>query len=199
MNSPQSLMITVLLTAPDLDPSFSIFFTTAKLTPMSASLPNTTCLPSRWGAGIVVMKNWDPFVLGPVIGQTNLNSQVWLVTCVGHWQDSWHIMIQSKLLIFKLVSVYWVSSVAITSLEVSALQHEVGDDSVNLGSLVSEARFSSAELSEVLCGDGNNIIKQFYLNPPHIFTISCHLQIHPRPPLLPWKYLKVQKYFIKSQ
>ena len=85
MISPQSLMITVLLTVPGLEPSFSIFLTTAKLIPMSASFPNTTCFPehkdiplknpqmshiyspSRWGAGMVVMKNWLPLVSGPVL------------------------------------------------------------------------------------------------------------------------------------
>ena len=45
--SPQSFIVTVLLTDPDLQPSFSIFLTTAKLMPMSASLPNTTCLPGN--------------------------------------------------------------------------------------------------------------------------------------------------------
>ena len=45
MISPQSLMMTVLLTDPDLEPSFSNFLTTAKLTPISANFPNTTCLP----------------------------------------------------------------------------------------------------------------------------------------------------------
>ena len=85
MISPQSRMITVLLTVPGLEPSFSIFLTTAKLIPMSANLPNTTCFPeqkdiplknpqmshihspSRWGAGMVVMKNWLPLVSGPVL------------------------------------------------------------------------------------------------------------------------------------
>lgn len=26
--------------------------------------PKTTCLPSRWGVGTVVMKNWEPLVPG---------------------------------------------------------------------------------------------------------------------------------------
>lgn len=29
------------------------------------TIPNTTCLPSRWGVGAVVIKNYEPFVLGP--------------------------------------------------------------------------------------------------------------------------------------
>ena len=27
--------------------------------------PNTTCLPSRCGVGLQVMKNWEPFVFAP--------------------------------------------------------------------------------------------------------------------------------------
>lgn len=29
--------------------------------------PKTTCLPSKCGVGTVVMKNWEPFVLGPAL------------------------------------------------------------------------------------------------------------------------------------
>ncbi len=41
---------------------FSILRTTSM---PSATLPNTTCLPSRKGVGTVVMKNWEPLPLGP--------------------------------------------------------------------------------------------------------------------------------------
>lgn len=40
----------------------SIFSTTSR---PSITFPNTTCLPSRWGVGTVVTKNWEPLVLGP--------------------------------------------------------------------------------------------------------------------------------------
>ena len=40
----------------------SIFLTTSM---PSTTLPKTTCLPSRNGVGTVVMKNWEPLVLGP--------------------------------------------------------------------------------------------------------------------------------------
>lgn len=42
--------------------TFSIFFTTSM---PSTTLPKTTCLLLRNGVGTVVMKNWQPFVLGP--------------------------------------------------------------------------------------------------------------------------------------
>jgi hypothetical protein len=44
---------------------FSILFTTSM---PSMTLPNTTCLPLRWGVPLldVMMKNWQPLVLGLV-------------------------------------------------------------------------------------------------------------------------------------
>ena len=42
--------------------TFSIFRTTSS---PSTTRPNTTCFPSRCGAGAVRMKNWQPLVLGP--------------------------------------------------------------------------------------------------------------------------------------
>ena len=57
--SPQSVMTTFLLTLPDLHPNFSIFFTVAKLSPMSASFPKTTCFP-----GCIYVKFWWQIVGG---------------------------------------------------------------------------------------------------------------------------------------
>lgn len=42
--------------------TFSILRTTSM---PSTTLPKTTCLPFRCGAGAVRMKNWQPLVLGP--------------------------------------------------------------------------------------------------------------------------------------
>ena len=35
--------------------------------------PNTTCFPSRCGDGWVVIKNWEPFVLGPLLAIESKN------------------------------------------------------------------------------------------------------------------------------
>ena len=42
--------------------TFSMILTTA--IPLTTS-PKTTCLPSRCGHDVVVMKNWEPLVFGP--------------------------------------------------------------------------------------------------------------------------------------
>ena len=51
---------------------------------------------------------------------------------VGHGQDAGHVVDQREALVLELVAVYRVSAVAVTPLKVSALDHEPGDDSVNL-------------------------------------------------------------------
>lgn len=56
---------------------FSIFETTSfpKIT-----CPNTVCLLSRWGAGFVVMKNWEPFVSFPRLAMDKRKSVSCFVT-----------------------------------------------------------------------------------------------------------------------
>ena len=87
-------------------------------------------------------------------------------------------MNQSKLLVLELVPVDAVSSETISSLEVASLQHEARDDSVYLGAFITKARLPSAELSEVLCSPGHNLIEQLYLHSPKILPISRQLQVN---------------------
>ncbi len=54
------------LTVPLLDPLDSIFLTRS-LPAWSATSPKTTCLPSNHEVTTVVMKNWEPLVLGPAL------------------------------------------------------------------------------------------------------------------------------------
>jgi len=39
----------------------------------SISFPNTVCFPLSQGQGTKVMKNWEPFVLGPAFAMDNKN------------------------------------------------------------------------------------------------------------------------------
>ena len=63
-------------------------------------------------------------------------------------------------LISELSSVDRLSSTSISRGEVSSLAHEVGDDTVELGSLVGQTSrvVSAAQRAEVLSGLGNNVI-----------------------------------------
>jgi hypothetical protein len=52
---------------------------------------------------------------------------------------------------------YWICSYVATG-EVTTLEHELGDHTVELGASVAEALLAGAESAEVLGGLGNNII-----------------------------------------
>ena len=75
-SSPLSMIVIFSDVLPDFDPNFSIFCTTFK--PL-ITFPNTTCLLSSQSVLSVVMKNWEPLVLGPelailrVLGPVCLN------------------------------------------------------------------------------------------------------------------------------
>ena len=60
--APQFEIVTLSLGSPEYDATSLSLSMTSK--PIITS-PNTTCLPSRCGHGTKVIKNWQPFVLGP--------------------------------------------------------------------------------------------------------------------------------------
>ena len=63
-NNPQAWMTTRSLGLPEALPHCSIISTTGQ---PSITEPKTTCLPSRWGVRLVVIKNWLPFVWRPAL------------------------------------------------------------------------------------------------------------------------------------
>lgn len=77
---------------------------------------------------------------------------------VGHGQESGLGVLQLEVLVGKLGAVDGLAAGTIAGGEVTTLQHEVGDDSVEAGSLVAEAVLASAELSEVLGRLGDNAV-----------------------------------------
>ena len=66
-------------------------------------------------------------------------------------------MLQGKVLILELVSINRLSTGSIVVGEISTLAHEVGDDPVEGGSLVSKSLLSSAQSTEVLGSLRDNI------------------------------------------
>lgn len=69
-------------------------------------------------------------------------------------------MLQLEVLIFKLVAIDGLSTCAIVVGEVTALAHEVWDDSVESASLVSKTFFTGAQSTEVLSCLWDNISSQ---------------------------------------
>ena len=71
---------------------------------------------------------------------------------VGHGQEVGLVVLQLEVLVGELGTVDALAAGSVTSSEVTSLEHEAGDDSVEGGALVSEAGLAGAELSEVLRG-----------------------------------------------
>jgi len=62
--------------------------------------------------------------------------------------------------------------------EVAALTHEAGDDSVEGGSLVSEALLSGAKSAEILAGFGTNVRVQRHHDTPSWLAANSHIEEH---------------------
>ena len=78
-SSPHSVMVTAVFGRSLLGSvgTLSILLKISKLC-LPNSLPNTTCLPSNQGAGLVRIKNWQPFVFGPVFAQLTRPGSSWI-------------------------------------------------------------------------------------------------------------------------
>lgn len=55
----------------------------------------------------------------------------------------------------------WIHKTYVATGEVTTLEHELGDDTVELGARVSEALLAGAESAEVLDGLGDNVVEEF--------------------------------------
>jgi hypothetical protein len=77
---------------------------------------------------------------------------------VGHGQQTGAVVLQLEVLIGKLLAVDGLAASTVTAGEVTALEHEVGDDSVEGRALVAEALLAGAESTEVGGGLGDNVV-----------------------------------------
>ena len=98
-------------------------------------------------------------------------------SCVGHRQDSRSSMLQREVLIGKLVSVNAFATSAIASGEITTLTHELLDDSVEFGALVSESLLASAKSSEVFHSLGAHVISQLHHNSASISASNRNVEI----------------------
>jgi len=83
---------------------------------------------------------------------------------VGHGQKERLVVLQLEVLIGELLAVNGLSAGAIATGEVSALEHEIGDHTVELGSLVAEALLTGAQGTEILSRLGNDIIEELEID-----------------------------------
>lgn len=79
---------------------------------------------------------------------------------VGHGEDAGAGVLQDEVLVGELLAVDGLATSAVVVREVAALQHEVGDDTVEGGALVTEAFLSGAQSTEVFTRFGGHICSQ---------------------------------------
>uniref|UniRef100_A0A0E9X487 Uncharacterized protein n=1 Tax=Anguilla anguilla TaxID=7936 RepID=A0A0E9X487_ANGAN len=83
---------------------------------------------------------------------------------IGHGEGAKPSMLQSEVLIRKLVAIDGLAPSSIVVCEVTALTHEVWDDTVEARPLVAKALLPSTEGTEVLCSLWDNISPQLHYN-----------------------------------
>ena len=92
------------------------------------------------------------------------DEELWAIgvgSSVGHGEESYLVVLQLEVLISEFGSVDRFSSSAVVVGEVSSLEHELGDDSVEAWSGIAEALLTSAESSEVLSSLGDYVLVEF--------------------------------------
>lgn len=76
---------------------------------------------------------------------------------IGHAHDAWSGVLESKVLIFEFITVNGLSTSAIVVCKITSLAHEVGDDAMECGALVSIALLAGAQGTEVFASLWNDI------------------------------------------
>jgi len=100
---------------------------------------------------------------------------------VGHREQTRSIVLQFKVLIRKLVTVDGLASGSIATGEVATLEHEVGNDSVERGALVSESILAGAELFEIFRGLRDNLVVEVEVDATLVYLSSRTLPLHVEP------------------
>lgn len=83
---------------------------------------------------------------------------------VGHGQQTRAGVLDLEVLIGELLAVDGLATSAVATGEVTTLEHELGDDTVEGRALVAEARGTGAELLEVLGGLGDDVVVEGEVN-----------------------------------
>jgi len=83
-------------------------------------------------------------------------------SAVGHGQDSGAFMLQLEVFVTELLAEDALTTGTVLVGEVTSLAHELGNDSVEWRSLVTDTFLTGAESSEVFTGLGDNVITKFH-------------------------------------
>lgn len=106
---------------------------------------------------------------------------------IGHGQEEWLLVLPRERLILELGAVDGLAASAVTSCEVTTLDHELLDDTVEDGPFVVEglSRFAnsllaSAESAEVLGRLGDEVGVELHGHAAQLLSIEADVKEHPR-------------------
>lgn len=101
---------------------------------------------------------------------------VW--TSVGHGQQTWLFVSLGEVFVSKLFTVDGLTTGTVTSGEVTTLQHELRNDSVERGSSVTETLFTGTESSEVFSGLWDNVVVQLEDDSTELGAVSGNVKVN---------------------
>lgn len=99
---------------------------------------------------------------------------------VGHRQQTWLGVLLGEVLVWELTAVDGLAADTSTVGEVTTLQHEVWDHSVEWAAGVAEALLAGTESSEVLGGLWHNVVVQREHNAAQWLAVNLDVEIHLR-------------------
>lgn len=86
---------------------------------------------------------------------------VGVLASICHGQDAWLSVLQLEVLVGELLAIDRLATGTVAFREVTALEHEVGDDAMEFGSFVAKAMLSRGELTEILGSFWDNVVEEF--------------------------------------
>jgi len=144
------------------------------------------------------MKNWEPLLfdirLADVLDRRWMGVDIRVGAGVGHGEHERLLVGELEVLVGELLAVDGLATSALSCIvsmssgeamnrwfthvatgEVTTLEHEVRDDTVELGARVAEALLASAESAEVLDGLGDDVVEELEVDAAGALCRSCQL------------------------
>lgn len=129
----------------------------------------------------MVMKNWDPFVSLPALAMDRRPSTscfIWKFSSRG--ENIQLLSSQSKasgVATFESLAVDGLATGAVVSGEVTTLEHELRDHTVETGTRIAKTMLASCELPKVLCSAWDDAIIQLKLDLARRLTVNGDVKL----------------------
>ena len=78
----------------------------------------------------------------------------------------------------EFLSIDGLAASAVTLGEITSLQHELRNDTVEAGTRIAKALLACGKLSEVVCSVGDDIIIQLEYNSTRVLAVDSDIKLH---------------------